>query len=183
MANRIKRSAALFKSSWQVLRQQRSLLLLPIVSAVTTLLVVASFAVPVVATLAFDDDLREEMQVSAYAAGAEATDADPPREDPSAAAAATDATPPVTGEAPGTPPSEQGVSKAWQATGAAYLAIFYLATSFVVIFFNAALVAVTSEHFQGRPSGLMIGIRVAAGRMPVIFLWTVVAATVGSCSR
>ena len=61
MANRIKRSAALFKSSWQVLQQHRSLLLLPIVSTITTLVVVASFAVPVITTIALDKDLQKEM--------------------------------------------------------------------------------------------------------------------------
>lgn len=183
MANRIKRSAALFKSSWQVLQQHRSLLLLPIVSAVTTLIVVASFAVPVVAAIAFDDDLRNEIQVSAAAAAAESANADQPQADASTAAIATDPTPPVDEDGAATDTSGQGVSQAWQATGIGYLAIFYLVTSFVVIFFNAALVAAANEHFNGRPSGLMVGIRVAASRLPAIFLWTVVAATVGLVLR
>ena len=37
MPGRIKRSAALFKSSWAVLKTHRSLLLLPIISSLATL--------------------------------------------------------------------------------------------------------------------------------------------------
>ena len=183
MAHRIKRSAALFKSSWQVLQQHRSLLLLPIVSTITTLVVIVSFAMPVLATIAFDDDLRKEIEVSADTAAAQSTSADRTPQDRAIDAIPTDASPSTVAKTADTITSEEGVSQTWKATGLVYLGIFYLVTSFVVIFFNAALVAAANEHFSGQPSGLMVGIRVAARRIPLIFLWTLVASTVGMILR
>ena len=61
MANRIKRSAALFKSSWAVLKTHRSLLLLPVLSSIVTLVVVASFIAPVVTTVMLNENLRNEI--------------------------------------------------------------------------------------------------------------------------
>lgn len=185
MANRIKRSAALFKSSWQVLQQHRSLLLLPIVSTITTLVVVASFAVPVITTIALDKDLQKEMVASASMAEAQSSSGDSSMGERSMERTSdVDSDPQAAGSGPGgATDGQSGVSSAWMATGYVYLALFYLATSFVVIFFNAALVGAANEHFSGQPSGLMVGIRVAARRIPLIFLWTLVASTVGMILR
>jgi hypothetical protein len=51
--------------------------------------------------------------------------------------------------------------------------------SFIVIFFNAALVFCAMQAFAGRPPSLRAGLATAAGRLPQILGWTLVAATVG----
>ena len=57
--------------------------------------------------------------------------------------------------------------------------VFYFVCSFIVIFFNAALVFCAMQAFAGRPPSLRAGLATAAGRLPQILGWTVVAATVG----
>lgn len=51
---RIRNSVELFKASWAVLRQDRELLFLPVLSAIASIITVALFAVPVLATIDFD---------------------------------------------------------------------------------------------------------------------------------
>jgi hypothetical protein len=51
---RIQSSIGLFKASWAVLRQDRELLLLPVISALAAGLTIALFALPVLATVDFD---------------------------------------------------------------------------------------------------------------------------------
>lgn len=51
---RIQGSIELFKASWAVLRQDRELLLLPVISALAAGLTIALFALPVLATVDFD---------------------------------------------------------------------------------------------------------------------------------
>ena len=58
MAGRIQRSSALFKASWSVLREDKTLLLFPILSSLASLVVIASFAIPVVTLLTTDETLR-----------------------------------------------------------------------------------------------------------------------------
>ncbi len=180
MSNRIKRSADLFRSSWGVLRGHRSLLLLPLMSGVATLLVIATFVAPVAIAIAAGGDLRVEMKQEFANPGlaAEAstiTTPTPPDSVPQ------DADPTAIG--PSSAPESstmRGGSPIWEATGIVYLALFYFATFFVVIFFNAALIAAANEHFQGRPAGLRVGIRLAARRLPQILAWTAVASIVGT---
>jgi Family of unknown function (DUF6159) len=61
--------------------------------------------------------------------------------------------------------------------GAAFL--FYFVTSFIIIFFNAALVFCALEAFAGRTPSLRGGFYTAVGRLPQILAWALVAATVG----
>jgi uncharacterized protein DUF6159 len=56
---------------------------------------------------------------------------------------------------------------------------FYFVCSFIVIFFNAALVFCAMQAFAGRTPSLRAGLATAAGRLPQILGWTLVAATVG----
>ncbi|MCP3853268.1 MAG: hypothetical protein GY698_00860, partial [Actinomycetia bacterium] len=51
---RFQRSVELFKASWAVLREDRELLALPVISGVVWILTVALFAVPVLATVNLD---------------------------------------------------------------------------------------------------------------------------------
>jgi hypothetical protein len=57
--------------------------------------------------------------------------------------------------------------------------VFYFVCSLIVIFFNAALVFCAMQAFAGRNPSLSEGISTAAGRLPQILGWTLVAATVG----
>jgi len=167
MAGRIQRSSALFKASWSVLREDKTLLLFPILSSLASLVVIASFAIPVITLLTTDETLRNEVITTMN----QAEETNP---SPSETAAATSPTG-DTGDAV--------IPEGWEIAGYAYLFAFYFVTSFVVIFFNAALIAAANERFQGRPTGVGAGIRVALKRLPQILGWTLVATTVNLILR
>ena len=182
MSNRIKRSAVLLKASWEVLKSHRSLLLLPIISSIVTLVVIASFTVPVVTALSLDPELRNEVSAEMTA------DLASENQSSTASTPATTADPAKTASATRTPKDPDaakggGLSDFWKATGILYLLFFYISTSFVVIFFNAALIAAADEHFQGRPTGLRIGLGLALRRVPLILAWSIVAGTIGMILR
>jgi hypothetical protein len=63
--------------------------------------------------------------------------------------------------------------------GYAIMAVYYLISYFVVIFFNVGLASCTYASLRGERPGFMDGIRYASGRMGPILGWTVLAATVG----
>jgi hypothetical protein len=164
MFGRIQRSSALFKASWSVLREDKTLLLFPILSSLASLVIIASFAIPVVTLLTTDETLRNEV-ISTM---------DQANQSPSEAAAATNETGGDSGAV---------IPEGWKITGYVYLFAFYFVTSFMVIFFNAALIAAANERFQGRPTGVGAGISVALKRLPQILGWTLVATTVGLVLR
>jgi hypothetical protein len=56
---------------------------------------------------------------------------------------------------------------------------FYFANYFVIVFFNAALVSCALARFNGLEPTIGDGLRAAAGRLPQIFAWALVSATVG----
>ena len=176
MAGRIQRSSALFKASWSVLREDKTLLLFPILSSLASLVVIASFAIPVVTLLTTDETLRNEVITTMNEASQsnQSDQADQADQSPSEAAAAST-------EAGGT--DDAVIPEGWEIAGYAYLFAFYFVTSFVVIFFNAALIAAANERFQGRPTGVGAGISVALKRLPQILGWTLVATTVNLILR
>jgi len=63
----------------------------------------------------------------------------------------------------------------------AYAALFalYFACTGIIIFFNAALVFCALQSFAGKEPSLRAGLATAAGRLPQILAWTLVATTVG----
>jgi len=63
------------------------------------------------------------------------------------------------------------------------LFLFYLANYFVIIFFNSALIACAIIRFRGGDPTLVDGFRAAFARVPQIFLWALVSATVGTILR
>jgi hypothetical protein len=63
------------------------------------------------------------------------------------------------------------------------LFLFYLANYFVIIFFNSALVACAIIRFKGGNPNLKDGLSAASSRLPLIFGWAVVTATVGLILR
>ena len=60
---------------------------------------------------------------------------------------------------------------------------FYVANYFIVIFFNAAIVACAAERMTGGNPTVGDGLRAAAHRLPVIAGWALVSATVGLILR
>ncbi len=61
----------------------------------------------------------------------------------------------------------------------ALLFAFYFVNYFVVVFFNAALVACVREQFRGGAPSVSFGLSAAASRLPQILLWALLSATVG----
>jgi Family of unknown function (DUF6159) len=64
-------------------------------------------------------------------------------------------------------------------TDGTLLMSWYLVNSFVVIFFNSALVAAALAHFEGGKASVKDGLAMALVRLPQIAAWTLAAATVG----
>jgi len=128
MFSRISTSFALAKSSWNVLWNDKKLVAFPMISGFFSLLVLLSFAVP----LLLIEPLRKTL------------------DDP--------------GHAP----------LLW-----VYLFLFYLVSYFVIIFFNSALMSCAFMRFNGEEPTLEDGLRAAFARLPQIFAWALVSATVG----
>jgi hypothetical protein len=61
----------------------------------------------------------------------------------------------------------------------AALFAFYFVCTFIIIFFNAALVFCALQSFAGKDPSLREGLATAVGRLPQILAWTFVASTVG----
>ncbi len=57
--------------------------------------------------------------------------------------------------------------------------LFYVASYFVIIFFNAALVFAAHERLEGGDPNIRSGLAGASSRIVTIFFWAVIAATVG----
>jgi hypothetical protein len=55
----------------------------------------------------------------------------------------------------------------------------YFANSFVIVFFNAALVACANEELNGRHSTVAFGVETAMKRLPQIIGWAIVSSTIG----
>jgi hypothetical protein len=131
---KIARTWSLMSDSWQVLKLDKSLLVLPLISGVCCMLLLASFAIPIFATGAWHPpghDAETQRQVLYY-----------------------------------------GV-----------LFAFYVANYFIVVFFNAAIVACAAARMGGGNPTIGDGLRAAASRLPVIAGWAVVSATVGLILR
>jgi len=69
--------------------------------------------------------------------------------------------------------------------GAAWALAFayYFANYFVIVFFNAALVACAMIRFEGGNPAVGDGLRAASARLPQILAWALLAATVGIVLR
>ncbi|MFN8623037.1 MAG: DUF6159 family protein [Chloroflexota bacterium] len=129
---RISRSWELVKASWSVLRADKELLLFPIVSTIVTLIVVAIFAIPFLATDA----------IGRYSNGGSLSIMD-----------------------------------------LVLLFLFYVVTSMVVIFCNAALVGAANIRLNGGDPTVRDGFRIAWSHIGSILGWAVITATVGMVLR
>lgn len=57
--------------------------------------------------------------------------------------------------------------------------VVYVFTTFVFVFFNTALIACARIRFAGGDPTVMDGLRAAISRLPLVFVWALVTATVG----
>ena len=80
------------------------------------------------------------------------------------------------------PPSGDS-ARAQQVTYYGVLFLFYLCNYFVVIFFNAAIIACATIRLGGGSPTVGDGFRAAAARLPAIAGWAVMSATVGLILR
>jgi hypothetical protein len=139
---------ALMKASWDVVRNNKRLLVLPIFSAICLVLVIASFVAPVV---------LDETNMAV-----------------------------ISGESPDgelslgylTPPTEES-PPADKVRFGLVLFGFYFANYFVIVFFNAAIVASALFWMRDGEASLSRGLGAAAKRLPQVVGWALVAATVG----
>ena len=127
---RIRTSWELAKSSWGVIRARPHLTLLPVISGIATVVVMASFALPVFLT-----------------------------------------TSDANGDFAMTPLS-------W-----AIFAVGYLVLTYVVLFFNTALVCAADDHFEGGDPTLGSALSAAGARAGRILPWAIVSATVSLALR
>jgi hypothetical protein len=131
---KIARTWSLMSDCWQVLKLDKSLVLLPLISGICCLIVSASFIIPICVTGAWHPPVRDAetlRQVLYY----------------------------------GT------------------IFVFYFANYFVVIFFNAAVVACVATRMGGGEPTIGDGLRTAVTRLPVIAGWALVSATAGLILR
>lgn len=130
MAGRITNGLNLARASWEVLKLDKEMLLFPVLSGLACLVVIASFAAPLVA--------GNHLQTI--------TDEENVPQDP----------------------------VLW-----VVLFCFYFANYFVIVFFNVALVSCAMIRFDGGNPTVMDGLRAAFARLPQIFAWALLSATVG----
>ena len=128
------RTWSLMGECWQVLKEEKSLMLFPLISGICCLLLLASFAVPIYATGAWHPPTHEAEPLRQFA---------------------------------------------YYGT----LFGFYVANYFIVVFFNAAIVACAAIRLTGGTPTFGDGLRAAASRLPVIAGWALVSATVGLILR
>lgn len=135
MAGKFARSWALMKASAAVLRSDKSLLVFPLMSGLCTLLVAASFLIPVMLMVIggahAGQDFHERMSVGSYL----------------------------------------------------LMFAFYLVQYFVIIFFQTALTGAALMHLRGEPTSVRIGLALARAKLPQIFGYALIAATVGLLLR
>jgi hypothetical protein len=124
----------LMGASWDVLKQDKELLVFPLISGVSCLVVLLSFAFPLWYTGSWQPPARNAH---------------------------------------------------WQQQALYYgvLFLFYLCNYFVITFFNTAIISGAIERMSGGDPTVTSCLNAAASRLPLIFGWAVVSATVGLVLR
>jgi hypothetical protein len=77
----------------------------------------------------------------------------------------------------------ENVQDPGQAAGILILFLYYLVNYFIVVFFNMALIHCTHQYFKGEQVTIEEGVRFSVSRIGAIFLWSMLAATVGTILR
>jgi hypothetical protein len=132
MFDRLQRSWDLAVECWRLLMDDKSLLVFPLMSSIAMVLIVGSFAVPLLPALGF-----------------------------------------AAGKAP----------HAISSTGYLWLFVFYWIQYSIIVFFNTALVEVAMRRFDDEEARIGDGLRRAAELLPVILVYALIAATVGTLLR
>jgi hypothetical protein len=141
MGGRISRGWELVKESWSVLKQDKELMLFPMLSSIACILVAVSFAIPFI----FVPDLtRLVMEQKDH---------------------------------------QVHVANNSRVLGYVLGFAFYFVNYFVIVFFNVALVSCALARFKGGNPTVGDGIQAAVQRLPQIFAWSLLAATVGMALR
>jgi hypothetical protein len=125
MFESIGRSIELVKTSWNILMENKKLIVFPVLSGIVTLAVILTFALPLIFA---------------------------------------------------------GIFMGLTASGSGFYAIlfgFYLASYFIVIFFNTALISCVNAYLHGREMSISQGLANASRRLPTILAWALISATVG----
>jgi uncharacterized membrane protein len=135
IVDRIQRGVWLAQAAFKVLRREKKLLVFPILSSLALVLVMCSFAVPLVTSQIFRAFAHQQ--------------------------------------------DAQVVRVGSNVLFYVLVFGFYLCNYFVIIFFNTALVACVLMYFNGEEPTVSDGFQVAFSRLPQIFLWALVSATVG----
>ncbi len=136
------------RASWEVLKQDKELLAFPLLSGLCCLLILASFAGPLVALA--DWQAASDGMVAGAARAIDASD---------------------------------GNFTAAELARIAALFVFYCCNYFVIIFFNAGLIACAEIRMEGGDPSVSDGLRAAWVRLPAIAGWAVLASTVGLVLR
>jgi len=134
MFERFSRSWTLIKASAGVLSKDKELLVFPALSGIATLLVMASFALPLIGMGVFEqmgERSAAELPVGVYVLGF----------------------------------------------------LFYLTQYTVIFFFNTALVGAAMIRLRGGNPTVSDGLRIASAKLPAIFGYALIAATVGMILR
>lgn len=132
MFDRIANSYQLLKASAAILREDKTLLIYPIVSGIAVLIVTLSFAIPLFAV--------RFVEIATQSTGG-------------------------------------------QVAGAILAFLFYLTQYFIIIFANAALMGAAMNRLRGQPATFGDGFWIAVERVPAIFGYALIAATVGLALR
>lgn len=142
------RTTSLMRASWDVLKQDKELLLFPLLSGLCCLLVLASFAGPLLAMT----DWQAASESMTAGAAQSLTQSD-------------------------------GHISAEQVLYGLGLFLFYFCNYFVIVFFNAGLIACAQIRMEGGDPTVTDGLREAWARLPAIAGWALLAATVGLVLR
>jgi hypothetical protein len=126
MFESIGRSFALVKTSWNILIDDKKLLIFPLISGIVTLVVILSFVLPLLLAGTF-----------------------------------------------------MSIPSVGPIFFYGFLFAFYVASYFVVIFFNTALITCVNARFHGKEMSVGGGLSRASRHLPSIFAWALVSATVG----
>ena len=126
MFESIGRSFELVQTSWNILMDDKKLLVFPVLSGIVTLIVILSFFLPLLVSGAL-----------------------------------------------------LGMTQAGPVAYYGLLFLFYVASYFVVIFFNTALISCVSAKLNGKDMSIGEGLSNAAKHLPAIIGWAIVSATVG----
>ncbi|MDD1694466.1 MAG: DUF6159 family protein [Methanoregula sp.] len=123
MFESIGRSLSLVKTSWDILMDDKKLLVFPVLSGIVTILVVLTFILPILLT--------------------------------------------------------GGFMNSGSIVSIVFLFLFYVASYFVVIFFNTALISCVNARLNGKQMSVGEGLSHSAKHLPAILGWAIIAATVG----